>query len=741
MNVVRSQREMRVLASPLSVPFGIRISAPHQAPGLAWQLALGLVLLVICASPAWGQTCSQPRNAAFYNGYTLRKIQLKHPLSFIFLVRHRLEKLKRSLPIAENRPFSSTAYDAAFKVVDDALRADDSFGDHLSPAKVVVVTSSIENCQELEGSPKTVDVVYRIFSTDPIPAVRALPEKRQNSVDEPATTAAEDSTKPLYKLRPALGYEDARRLFGGVNLLLHIPGQIFREAHFSGTASPTSRRIDFQLDGSKTPNRRLAEQVEYHLSYSYARDPVSDLSLRKGALQGRFTAVSKSRETSSSRIVLRYGASVEAGNQQANLIAATPPPGTITNSPYGAIRAYAGVTRTTRYSEAAISYGLQVGGQGLGDLSFSKHVGDAVYSRRFPAGTHSPWDIETRLSVGAIRGTRGILVSDRFFGGNSVSSFIPADAWYIPAGPIVRSIPANRLSAGNFGGRSYYSSNFTIGKIVVFRPLVPDEIENADGFGSGINAAENTAERFFADDYLSATQAFKDFAVKHSRNLKGDLDGVQSTLKAIRAAGGITPPLDKNLRDAESLARRIQNIIRHASVPDENGETTPQGLVTLLNPTTSLLLKRGTPPGLFAVFDTLQPLLSPDANSQLMAARASINQHLTELRAALDAIKTGPAGQEAATRAHRDMIRPREIIDSLRHEVNSYSFSVVGIFDVGRVWLDPFGTRYAIGGGGRFSLLNVNFTAGYAVNPHPQKALGQGRGALVFSMTYTNLFR
>ena len=92
-------------------------------------------------------------------------------------------------------------------------------------------------------------------------------------------------------------------------------------------------------------------------------------------------------------------------------------------------------------------------------------------------------------------------------------------------------------------------------------------------------------------------------------------------------------------------------------------------------------------------------------------------------------------------RAKRDLERPREVISTLRHETNRYSISVVGIADAARLWPDPYGTRYALGGGGRFSLVNVNFTLGYAVNPQPRPELGQGRGALFFTITYTNLFR
>jgi hypothetical protein len=748
----------------------IRVQPTKNAVGPAVRWVFGLMLMT-AALPAPGQVCSQPRNPQFYedNGYTVRKIEIRDPFNFIFLVRHRLQKVKDSLSLKEGKGFSKDKYLDSAETFERAVGADDSFGDPLSHTKLVVKTAALENCQEAEGAPKTVDVVYRIFSTDPIPAVRALPEKRQASVEEPATTAGEESTRAFYKLRPLFGYENSRRGYGGVDLLLKIPGQVFDNAQLSATGSSTSRVLIFQLDGSKTSKVWALDRVDYHLSYNYSRLPASDMLLSQGSFQLRFTASSKPRETPKSRLLLRYGAAIEAGNQQSSPSARTPPPGTLTNSGYGTLRAYVGVIRTTRYSEAAASYGLQIGGTGLGDLSFAKHVGDVVYSRRFQ-GTgedrHAPWDIQARVSLGRITGSKGIPINDRFFGGNSVAPFIPGDDWIIPNGPIVRSIPTNRLNAGGFGGSSFYSSNLTIGKVIVFKRLIPQEVEKADGFDSGITAAEKTAERFFSDDYLSATSAYKALVVDHADKLKADLSGIQATFAMIRSAGAVAPSLDKVLKKAESQARGIQNVSRHSSVQDESGQTTPQALSTLINLNTPLMwpmlrlkggsgpgpqalpcqlqpstLSSGDKPGLLVLLCILQPMVGADASSQLAAEQVLIMQDLAKLRTALDDIKKSIVGQDAAQHAFRDMIRPREIIDTLRHEVNSYSFSLVGVFDSGRLWPDPLGTRYAIGGGGRFSLVNVNFTAGYAINPHPRKDLGQGRGAIVFSLTYTNLFR
>jgi hypothetical protein len=133
--------------------------------------------------------------------------------------------------------------------------------------------------------------------------------------------------------------------------------------------------------------------------------------------------------------------------------------------------------------------------------------------------------------------------------------------------------------------------------------------------------------------------------------------------------------------------------------------------------------------------------LAPATAAQMEATRNSIDTHLSALQKAIADIHSGPVRAAAEKRAQQDMVRPREIIDTLRHEANSFAFSLVGIADAGRIFPDPNGTRFAIGGGGRFSLVNVNFTVGYAFNPSPHKELGQGRGALLIGFTYTNLFR
>jgi hypothetical protein len=103
------------------------------------------------------------------------------------------------------------------------------------------------------------------------------------------------------------------------------------------------------------------------------------------------------------------------------------------------------------------------------------------------------------------------------------------------------------------------------------------------------------------------------------------------------------------------------------------------------------------------------------------------------------AIDTGRSAQRAA----EDVGYAARALDVITKQMNVTSISPVFIFDVAHIdpaATDPHGgTRYAIGGGIRLTLVStVSVTATYAVNP--RRGPGEGAGALVFSLTTRNLF-
>ena len=692
--------------------------------------------LLLFAPVAVGQVCSHllkgsSADIKFYatNGYVIRQIDFRSPYDFLFFVHHRLLKIKESLAIHEGHTFTVEDYNTSADVVKTIIESDNAFGSSL--AKISVRTASIENCQE---SVKTIDVIYRVFTTDPMSLAKASPEDRRTIVEQPATASAERSTDPSYKLQPGLGYYYSA-LGGGGDFLAKVPGTFFSDFHISGYGSSSSRALIAQLNGSRSSQNPLLDRLNYHLSYSNSEVPASQMQLTKNSLNLRFVGFSRPLEAHTAKIMLRYGTSFEKGIQQSTDSAIKVPQEVIEYSGYNALRIYAGATSITRYSEASVSYGLQVSAKQFGEIDFVKQVGDATFSLRFPGHTHSPWDLQMRLTAGGISGS-SILLSERFFGGNSINNFIPGDSWQIPDGPLIRSIPGGRLTGTGIGGTSFYSLNTTVGKAIKGWPLISRDIEETEGFASGIEAAEATAERFFADDNESSSAEFKYLAIDYGNKLKADLDAVQKILQDIRASGQLSPELQKLLKNAEDKARQAGNLVRHATIPSANGRlSNALEMRTFNNPTNSKILK------LTDSLAQLQPYAQTDARSRLAIIQATIKQHVNEIGPAIDSIHSGPVGKRAAAQATKDMARPREVIDTLRYEVNQRSFSLVAIFDSCSLWPDPLGTRYAIGGGGRFSLFNLNFTAGYAFNPQPRRVFGQGRGALFFSLSYTNLFQ
>jgi hypothetical protein len=88
------------------------------------------------------------------------------------------------------------------------------------------------------------------------------------------------------------------------------------------------------------------------------------------------------------------------------------------------------------------------------------------------------------------------------------------------------------------------------------------------------------------------------------------------------------------------------------------------------------------------------------------------------------------------------MIYPRRVFKELTTEANLIAVSPLVIFDAARLHqgnLSNGKVRYALGGGLRLSIVSLDVTAGYAWNPNRDP--WEPRGALLFSMEVSNLFR
>jgi hypothetical protein len=682
-----------------------------------------LIALWMVSLPLGAQVCTHATDGrvdtAYYeaNSYVVSKIVLHQTFDFLYFVRGGLEKLKAGLPIKEGERYTRELDRASFDRLKSALNDDAISG--VLPFKVTAGLSDIEKCDE-SAQPRALEVHYYLFSTDPFLAAAMPPERRAGEERNP-TKAAENSMRPSLRIVPSAAYDRTDRLaFGGtVQGGLGFPG--FQTITLSSTASSSTRSGEAQLSGDRQLGMAGLDRLDYHLQYSTVDQPAGPLQLKDHLLGIR--AIASTRDFtfhSGNRIGYRYGLSIAAGNQQSTAGAAAVPPGTIPNSREVDARFLFGTTYTTRYTALSASYALRVFGPGPGSLTSAANIADAKFDWR-QGKTHVPWDISARATAGTIAGSRDLLLNGRFFGGNAVAPFLPGDSWMVPYGPWIRSIPRNRLNGLGYGGTSFYSANLTAGKVLKSSPLIPGEIETAPGFADAIRAAENSAENFFADDYETSSNEYKALVAKFGAQFIAHLNAVRTLLHSI--------PSSPAVRAAGTQMRGAFGVARAAI------EGSPLMLRTFTNPNTSKVMK------LLDDLQKLAPEVPAAQQAQIQDSMAALKRDVQQFSDALAAMDRSPTASAARARAQRDMRGPREVIDTLRHEADVWSLSAVGIFDMGRLWPDPMGTRYAIGAGARISILSVNFTAGYAVNPQPYRTLGQGRGAVFLSITYTNMFR
>ncbi|HKR60132.1 MAG TPA: hypothetical protein VJS64_10400, partial [Pyrinomonadaceae bacterium] len=98
---------------------------------------------------------------------------------------------------------------------------------------------------------------------------------------------------------------------------------------------------------------------------------------------------------------------------------------------------------------------------------------------------------------------------------------------------------------------------------------------------------------------------------------------------------------------------------------------------------------------------------------------------------------------EIERKANQDVAYTSRILDVTFRELNLIAISPVAMFDVARLSggsvSDFGGTRYGLGGGIRLSVVSLDLTAGYSWNPN--RRAGEGRGAFVFSLDVSDLFR
>ena len=136
------------------------------------------------------------------------------------------------------------------------------------------------------------------------------------------------------------------------------------------------------------------------------------------------------------------------------------------------------------------------------------------------------------------------------------------------------------------------------------------------------------------------------------------------------------------------------------------------------------------------------PLAAAGMSSQgqrLIAATRELPRLQKQIKQGLKRVTVS----EIERKANQDVAYTSRILDTTFRELNLIGISPVAMFDVARIGgrgASGFGgTRYGLGGGIRVSIVSLDLTTGYSWNPNRRP--GEGRGAFVFSLDVSDLFR
>jgi hypothetical protein len=469
----------------------------------------------------------------------------KTPLSFIFAARQMLLKqsatFKSQIPLKEGEEFTFDNYSASqvkLRRLLEELRPGERFR--------FVYFETFPRACETTTDPPTVEIVFRLLSSDGVSFLTTLFERRPDRI-----TRSLLSLIPLQTIKqsplPQLGYNRSRGLFGGARGSFSATGGLFNRVDYDVSGSSSSAVADLGLIGGRDFDDGLINHAEWRLGYRYANLPSDTVRLKEGTLLAQFFA--GTRPLARRNLALRFGASVEGGNRQSELAGLAvspgmPPADDLEQSRYGAIKLYLGATMSGGRQGAKVSYGLQLGETGDGvKVDYLKHILDAAYSIRFLPYEHRPLRVETQFSAGWIQSFSGrIPLGERFFGGDLGRDFIQGDDWRIRSSPVIRSFPQNRLNrigAGlPVGGENFVAANVTLAQTVWGRPLVPREIARNDEVRAGLGLQLVSMLLPLREDHLAGMSEQKKIIDSSRTKLKElfvALTSLASKLEAMRA--------------------------------------------------------------------------------------------------------------------------------------------------------------------------------------------------------------
>lgn len=238
-----------------------------------------------------------------------------------------------------------------------------------------------------------------------------------------------------------------------------------------------------------------------------------------------------------------------------------------------------------------------------------------------------------------------------------------------------------------------------------------------------------------------------------NKSAQGELTEAQKTLGQLPLESAERAQAEKRVKDLQEFLDLIEVVATYADKARDShadaGDFMKKQLTDEAKYAIELLavgFGGGSPAHLTGVADGVRELRKPFAArglaSQWKMLQADADALLSfQKRVKIDFVKLRVPAYEQE--ANRTVSYVGGVLDVFFRELNLAGVSPVFMFDAARLGpadgIGSGGFRYGVGAGIRFSLVNLDFTAGYSVNPDRRPA--EGRGAFVFTMEINDLFR
>jgi hypothetical protein len=655
--------------------------------------------------------------------YTIAHVTLDDPFKFLYWVNGKTKILETRLDSTlKNHPFTyNLAERDALQLIEDARFVPVSDIGFVVRIELV----SVQNCNP---ATKTLELIYRVYSTNPPNILGGATETQRTAEKSPQTPTGLTQAGSPFHLTPVAGYNRSYNGFAGGDLQITSRSsgfRLFNSLSIQGQGSSSMRSLTAALVGAAGFHNWI-RHADWRVNYQNDSLPAGAARLENAALSAQLSG--ESRPFWNKLFLFRFGGLLQGGNMHSQSTASLSSQ-TVPSSGYGSFKSYSGLSSRSAHNVLSASYGLEVGSiKPAAGLDWLKHIGDVADEFWLPIGDHKPLEVESRFTIGAIQVLHSIPLAARFFGGNDDRNFVPGDSWQIRDVPTIRAIPANRFNqtAQGLGAESFKSLNFTISYPIKSRPLMPKELSTDPEFKSLLDAqivsATSVEQNYYAwkDPHFSAAYA-------RISDLKQQLDTLQKAVSAAQKAhpDAAQDTFDDCTANIGGAAFDVDNLLK-SKKSNQYGE--------LMD-----LLPVGQDNWLGAIHDSCMGTLNQQlddpgikaAGAVVDAAQAAILNDFNSINQPL-----------ASDRAKADMAFVNRTLKTLFNDLNIFSVSPVVIFDVASIGPTNTafgGTRIGPGGGVRFELASsVNFTLGYAwnVNQHP----GEGKGALFFSINTRDIF-